>query len=51
MNYQNLSNQIAILLPQKEGFSEKSFGSVSLFVKDINKKSKFKKKNKSLCSL
>ena len=29
MNYQNLSNQIAILLPQKEGFSEKSFGSVS----------------------
>ncbi len=43
MNYQNLSNQIAILLPQKEGFSEKSFGSVSLFVRDINKKSKFKK--------
>ena len=46
MNYQNLSNQIAILLPQKEGFSEKSFGSVSLFVRDINKKSKFKKKIK-----
>jgi len=46
MNYQNLSNQIAILLPQKEGFSEKSFGSVSLFVRDINEKSKFKKQIK-----
>ena len=46
MNYQNLYNQIAILLPQKEGFSEKNFGSVSLFVRDINKKSKFKKQIK-----
>ena len=43
MKYQSLSNQIAILLPQKEGFSKNNFGSVSLYVKDINKKSKFKK--------
>ena len=41
MNYQNLSEEISILLPYKEGFSKKDFGSVSLYVKQINENSKF----------
>ena len=41
MNYQNLSEEISILLPYKEGFSKKDFGSVSLYVKQINEYSKF----------
>ena len=41
MNYQNLSDEISILLPFKEGFSKKNFGSVSLYVKQINEHSEF----------
>ena len=44
-----MSEEIAILPPFKEKFSQQNFGSVSLYIKDINQKSKFKKKNKSLC--
>ena len=36
--------KIAILLPYKENFSSYNAGAVSLFVSDINKTSKFKKK-------
>ena len=43
MHYQDLSDEISILLPFKEGFSHKSFGSVSLYVKQINEYSKFLK--------
>jgi len=43
MYYQDLSDEISILLPFKEGFSNKSFGSVSLYVKQINEYSKFLK--------
>lgn len=39
MNFQNLSREISILLPFKEGFSKKNFGSVSLYVKQINEHS------------
>tara|TARA_X000000368_G_C23054924_1_gene723393 strand:+ start:840 stop:1910 length:1071 start_codon:yes stop_codon:yes gene_type:complete len=38
-----LQDKISILLPYKENFSKENFGSVSLFVKDLNEKSKFKK--------
>jgi len=41
MYYQDLSDEISILLPFKEGFSDKNFGSVSLYVKQINEHSKF----------
>ena len=41
MYYQDLSDEISILLPFKEGFSNKNFGSVSLYVKQINEYSKF----------
>ena len=40
--------KISILLPYKENFSIKKAGAVSLYVRDITKKSKFKKKNKNL---
>ena len=43
MHYQDLSDEISILLPFKEGFSDKNFGSVSLYVKQINEHSKFLK--------
>ena len=43
MYYQDLSDEISILLPFKEGFSDKNFGSVSLYVKQINEYSKFLK--------
>ena len=43
MHYQDLSDEISILLPFKEGFSNKNFGSVSLYVKQINENSKFLK--------
>ena len=43
VHYQNLSDEISILLPFKEGFSKKNFGSVSLYVKQINEYSKFLK--------
>ena len=43
MHYQDLSDEISILLPFKEGFSNKNFGSVSLYVKQINEYSKFLK--------
>ncbi len=43
MLYQDLSDEISILLPFKEGFSNKNFGSVSLYVKQINEYSKFLK--------
>ena len=43
MSYQDLSDEISILLPFKEGFSDKNFGSVSLYVKQINEYSKFLK--------
>ena len=43
MHYQDLSDEILILLPFKEGFSNKNFGSVSLYVKQINEHSKFLK--------
>ncbi len=46
MPYQNTYEEIAILLPYKEKFSPNNFGSVSLYVKDINEKSKFNKKIK-----
>ena len=39
-----MSEEIAILPPFKEKFSPKNFGSVSLYIKDINQISKFKKK-------
>ena len=35
---------IAILLPFKENYSSKLAGAVSLFINDINNKSKFKKR-------
>ena len=38
--------KISILLPYKENFSIKKAGAVSLYVRDITKKSKFKKKIK-----
>lgn len=38
----NISKEIAILPPFKEHFSSKGYGSVSLYIKDINKNSKFK---------
>ena len=41
MKFQNSLNKINILLPFKEKFSSKNFGSVSLYVKDINQNSKF----------
>ena len=44
MKYQNLSNEINILLPFKEKFSPENYKSVSLYVKDINQKSKYKNK-------
>ena len=37
---------IAILLPYKENYSSNLAGAVSLFINDINKKSKFKKKTR-----
>lgn len=40
------SFRLAILLPFKEKFSPNNFGSVSLFVKDINELSRFKKQIK-----
>lgn len=40
------SFRLAILLPFKEKYSPNDFGSVSLFVKDINELSKFKKQIK-----
>ena len=43
MHYQDFSDEISILLPFKEGFSDKNFGSVSLYVKQINEYSKFLK--------
>tara|TARA_B100000927_G_scaffold153173_1_gene123442 strand:+ start:1044 stop:2129 length:1086 start_codon:yes stop_codon:yes gene_type:complete len=43
VHYQDLSDEISILLPFKEGFSNKNFGSVSLYVKQINENSKFLK--------
>ena len=43
MKLKDISKEIAILPPFKEHFSNKSFGSVSLYIRDINKKSKFKK--------
>lgn len=43
MYYQDFSDEISILLPFKEGFSDKNFGSVSLYVKQINEHSKFLK--------
>ena len=43
MKFQNSLNKISILLPFKEKFSSKNFGSVSLYVKDINQNSKFNK--------
>ena len=39
-----MSEEIAILPPFKEKFSPKNFGSVSLYIKDTNEKSKFKSK-------
>ena len=39
-----MSEEIAILPPFKEKFSQQNFGSVSLYIKDINQISKFKKK-------
>ncbi len=39
-----MSEEIAILPPFKEKFSPKNFGSVSLYIKDINQISKFKNK-------
>ncbi len=41
-----MSEEIAILPPFKEKFSPKNFGSVSLYIKDINERSKFKSKIK-----
>ena len=38
--------KISILLPYKENFSTKKAGAVSLYVRDITQKSKFKKKIK-----
>ena len=46
MPYQSISEEIAILPPFKEKFSPDDFGSVSLYVKDINENSKFKNKIK-----
>ena len=34
--------KISILLPYKENFSENKAGAVSLYVRDVSKKSKFK---------
>ena len=42
MSYLDTSEEIAILPPFKEKFSPNNFGSVSLYIKDINEKSKFK---------
>ena len=46
----NLSKEIAILTPFKEHFSKTNYGSVSLYIRDINKKSKFKKKIRIFCN-
>ena len=35
--------KISILLPYKENFSQKKAGAVSLFIKDITNKSRYKK--------
>ena len=40
--------KISILLPYKENFSENKAGAVSLYVSDVSKKSRFKKKNQNL---
>ena len=37
-----LQDRIALLLPYKENFSNDNFGSVSLFVNDLNKSSKYR---------
>ena len=36
-----MQDRIALLLPHKENFSKDSAGSVTLFVKDLNQKSKY----------
>ncbi len=43
MRLKNSSKEIAILLPFKEHFGLSHFGSVSLYIKDLNEYSKFKK--------
>ena len=37
-----MKNKFAIILPLKENFSNDNFGSVSLFVNDLNKSSKYR---------